>query len=284
MAKASEGKIARKEEEGIQTADSMPEFMKGEQGRGTEMVDPRDLELPRLKLLQDLSDEPKTFDGAKPGMLWHTVLERAVQLPVHITPVFVDTRYILWRPRHMGGGILARSDDGRRWSPKKGSEDEVVWRLASTVDASGLANWGSYDPRNPNSPPAATKIIAVVAVILEPEYREMSPVVIAHQRSQIKVARRLVTKIRMSRAPAYGQVHRVESVQDQNNEGQKFFNFRYTASGILQSKEDFDAMKEFYEKFLKSGIQIRDVEGMQGDVPDVAGAEEPEASDPKAKY
>ena len=62
--------------------------------------------------------------------------------------ILVDQRYILWRPRWEGGGILARADDGVHWSPAnasftvkpvKGVNKTAIWNTKRTVEESGLA-------------------------------------------------------------------------------------------------------------------------------------------------
>ena len=255
----------------------IPGFMEEDVSKGTEGLGTGDYEIPRIKLIQELSEEKNAYDDAEPGMLFHTVADVILAPPVKIIPVYTHKSFILWKPRHMGGGILARSDDGIHWNPPSGthrvkpSKDtpdlEVEWILKPTVLESGLSEWGSHNPMNPESPPAATEIYNVVVVFLD--YMEISPVVLPMQRSQIRVARKFVSKIKMQRAPSFGQVYEMNTFLDRNNMNQEFWNYTFKASGVLADETTYSAMKEWYEQFKASGVKVRDVEGLQDDIVDL---------------
>lgn len=252
-------------------ADFTPEWMKDMAGQGVEEVDVSDLEIPRLQLLQSLS--PEVVDGdEKPGVFYHSVLEEELGKDVLIIPVYTDVRYILWRPRHDGGGILARSDDGKHWSPPnatftvkpdKNSDRTVTWETKPTVQESGLDKWGSYDPNNENSQPAATKMYNIVAYL--PDHPELSPCVITLQRGAVRVAKKLMGKLKLATAPSFGQVYRMTSIKDNSGEGD-FFNYKFDKVGYVQDEELFNNLKDMYENFREMGVNIRDVESL-GDEP-----------------
>ena len=65
--------------------------------------------------------------------------------------------------------------------------------MAKTVAKSGLAEWGSYNPDESSSPPAATRMYN--AVVMIPDFLEFSPAVVTMQRAAIKVARKLLGKM-----------------------------------------------------------------------------------------
>ena len=90
-----------------------PAFMQEQFGG----LDPAELEMPRLKLLQAWSPELTKFDEAKQGEVWHGLIDTSFGSTVRICPIYIDKRFILWRPREAGGGILARADDGKHWAP-----------------------------------------------------------------------------------------------------------------------------------------------------------------------
>lgn len=255
-------------------AKDMPAYMEGHFGEGLERLGRGDFEVPRIQLLQAISPEVETFDAAEPGHFWHNMAEQDLGDELLIVPVFVDVRYILWRPRNEGGGILARADDGVHWSPpdaeyhvKLKSGKGVVWKTAKTVVESGLDAWGSSDPDDPGSQPAATLMYSIVCEL--PKLPELSPVVVTLQRSAIKVARKLLGKINLSRAPAYGMQFEMGSVTDQGAEG-PYKNFRFTLAGFVGhgetkevAKAQFQKYRETYKLFKETGFTIRDLESMQ---------------------
>ena len=252
----------------LTVAENTPDFMKQYAGQGTESVAASDVEIPRLQLLQSLSKEVTDGDE-KPGHFYHSVLEEAIGKNLNIIPIFTDIRYILWRPRHEGGGILARADDGVHWNPPhaefeikpyKDSNQKVTWRTAQTVQESGLDQWGSYDPDNSNSQPAATKMYNIVAYL--PDHPELSPCVITLQRGAVRQARKFMGKLKLSAAPSYGQIFTLSSYKENTGEGD-FFSYSFEKQGFVKDEGLFEHLREMYDNFAAKGLSIKDVEGLQ---------------------
>lgn len=66
--------------------------------------------IPRLQILQDLSPEIKEtkaeyVKGAKPGLILNQI-NRALDTEIIFTPARFAVRYIAWRPRSSGGGLV----------------------------------------------------------------------------------------------------------------------------------------------------------------------------------
>lgn len=263
--------VAKKEAKSteVAVATDTPEFMKGAAGKGTENLSSADVEIPRITLLHSLSRE--VMDGdEKPGVFYHTILEEAIGNKLRIVPVFVAIRYLLWRPRHEGGGILARADDGVHWDPPnqeftvkpiKGSNETTIWRTSDTVDKSGLANWGSSQPKDPNSQPAATKMYNIVCML--PDHPELSPCVLTLQRGAVKIAKKFIGKLKMSGAPSYGQIFEMGVFKDENDDGETFFNFNFKKLGYVKDEEAFKSYEDMYEMFASEGVKIQGEEELQ---------------------
>lgn len=248
----------------------LPAFMQEQIGLGTENLGAGDVEVPRVKLMQALSPELEEYGDLKQGEFFHTLAEAKLGKTVRITPIYTDQRFVLWRPRDSGGGILARADDGIHWSPPNGvyavdlkGGAKVVWRTAPTVAASGLDKWGSYNPADANSPPAATRMFNVVITL--PDYPDLPPAVLTLQRASIKVARRFLGKLKITRAPSFGLIFEMAATEDHNNAGQKFWNYSFKAAGMIQEKDEYDRNFEYYKYFKEQGVRIRDIEGTQDD-------------------
>ncbi len=250
---------------------AVPSFMGDMAGQGMERIASSDLEIPRIKLLQALSPELETHNETKQGQFWHTIAEVVMGSTLKFVPVYVDQSFILWRPRNQGGGILARAQDGIHWSPDHGEfavelpgKRAVTWKIAKTVAASGLAEWGTMDPSDPNSPPAATRMYNIVGIF--PDCApELSPTVITLQRSAITVARKFLGKLKISQAPSFGQLYTMEAVKDTNAQSQEYWSYKFTMAGFVESEERFNQYKAVYEGFKRMGLQIKDIEGLQPD-------------------
>ena len=250
---------------------NVPTFMKDKAGAGTEGIETRDMEMPRIKLVQGTDQELiAAHDGLKVGDFFHTLAEINLGDALDIVPIHISKRVVLWRPRPPidAGGILARADDAVHWQPankeftvkidKKGNT--VTWKTAKTVEESGLLEWGTYDPDDEGSQPAAT--LCHVFVCYMPKFPELSPAVLMMQRSAVKVARKLLGKINIigGQAPIYGQVYNMGSFLDTNSANQQFKNFTFTANGFVQDEALFERLEGLHEQFKKTGVQIKDLE------------------------
>lgn len=284
MADTPQKGVAVKEEDRglVQSFDSMPDFMRGDMGKGAENIDRADLEVPRLKLMQGLSPELDLFDNLKPGMFFHTANEFVFDKPILVVPIFTDKRYLLWNPRDNGGGILARADDAVHWQPantefkvkldKKDGGDEVTWKTADTVAASGLADWGSMNPKDTRSPPAATLMFNYLFAF--PEYPDLMPAVFSFQRTSVGVGRKLNTKVKTSRAPMFGTIFQLSSVDDSNAVSQKFKAPQITAMGLLKDSKLYAEYKKMHEAFSNTGLKIKDEDKLQDEGNEADGGDE----------
>jgi hypothetical protein len=266
--------VAKTEDFGNVT--NVPAFMREDVGMGKENIGREDIEVPRLKLMQGLSPELNDFNELRPGHFFHTAAEMIFDSAVLVVPVYMDRRYILWRPRDSGGGILARADDGIHWSPASGDftvqldksqgGKTVTWSLAKTVQQSGLANWGTMDPSDPNSPPAATLMYSFVLAF--PEHPDLMPAVLTFQRSSIKVGRRFNTKLKTVRTPLFGLQFELTSFEDSNSRGQSFHNISMRGAGLVEDEAAYNSYKNMHLSLKDQGLQIKDIEGLQDEDPE----------------
>ncbi len=178
-----------------------------------------------------------------------------------------------------GGGILARAPDGQNWQPSKGEftvkldkkdgGHTVTWKLAPTVQESGLANWGTHNPSDNNSPPAATLMYNFLMAF--PDYPDLMPAVLTFQRSSVKHGRKFMTKLMTVRTPLFGSVFRLQSVEDHNSANQNFFNMQMTGDGLVQDEALYHQYKELNLALSKSGLGIRDIDSLQEEPDTTAG-------------
>ena len=250
---------------------SVPAHLRKRAGQGTENLGAGDYEMPRLKLLQGLSEELQAYDGLRAGMFFHTMAEKPLGDKLTIVPLYISKRFVLWRPRPPidQGGILARADDGVHWSPaqgsftvkvEKGKSRTVTWELAPTVVESGLAEWGTYDPDDPNSQPAAT--LCYVYVVHLPEHPELSPVALFLQRTAVSAARKLAGKLKISGAPIYGCKFEMSSFLDERN-GNKFNNYRFASTGFVEDEDECAQYEAMWKGFKSTGVNVKDLESAQ---------------------
>src|SRR5579864_1007636 len=245
----------------------LPAFMQKHGGLGRLGVG--DVEMPRLKLLQASSPELTEFNNAKQGEFWHSLIDESFGSTVRICPVYIDRRFILWRPREAGGRILARADDGKHWKPadseftvKLKSGHEVKWRTARTVAASGLNKRGSYNPNDPNSPPAAARMYSIACSF--PDRQDLSPAVVTLQRKATKVATKLIGQLKVLRAPSFGVILEMASSRNKSRSGE-FYEYAFEIVGPVEDKAFYEDNFAQYRFFIEHGLKVKDLEGAQED-------------------
>jgi len=261
--------VAKKEDE-KSLATQLPDFMAGHERHGAETLDSDIVEVPRVKLLQALSPELEENEELRAGEWYHNVNDQGLGKEFNFIPCYVFKSIILWRPRNDGGGILARSFDGKTWDQPDQEFDvelkggtQVTWKTGKNVESSGLTKWGSENPSDPNSPPAATIMINVVAY--SPDYEEGSPFVITFQRSSFKIGKKLGGNLKMSAAPIYGRVFKISSKKVEGAEG-PYLEPRVLGVGLVQEAGVFARTSEIYESFKDQKItfDVGEEEDKQG--------------------
>lgn len=220
---------------------SVPAYLQQFQGKtGMNSMDSTDVVVPRVKLLQALSPELEAYPGkAKPGIFWHNVLDESLGENFEFIVVADKKKYILFAPREDGQGILARAEDGKTWNPQrgkfqvkmKGVKSLIEWDIKSPLVAeSGLTAFGTSNPEDPDSPPAATLIYEYLTIL--PERLDIGPVLMSCTRSQIRVAKRqLNSKLQMSKYPMQSMIFRAGIVKD-GTPGNEYYNYSFTAAGL----------------------------------------------------
>lgn len=268
------------------TSANLPAHMRDDVGMGKENIGQADMDIPRLKLMQGLSKELPLYDDLKSGDFFHTATEAIFDEPFRVVPIFMDKQYILWRPLEDGGGIMARASDGVHWAPSAGSfkvkldrkdgGGEVEWKLAHTVQESGLANWGTMNPRDTNSPPAATLMYNFLLAF--PDDPDQLPAVLTFQRSSIKIGRKFMTKLKTVRTPLFGSVFTLSSFVDHNSANKDFNNINIVGSGLVEDPDLYQMYKDLHLSLTNKGLNIRDIDTLQDD-PEAAAPGDDQSSD-----
>ena len=269
----------------------IPDYMKTDIGQhyGMEALDHSDMAIPRLKVIQGLSPEKEQFSFLKSGDYFHTAHEIVLDQPFLAVPILISKRYILWRPRNMGGGILARANDAKHWQPagtvfnvkldKNEGGTQVTWTTKTTVKESGLAEWGSSNPADDQSRPAATLMYNILLAF--PEQPELSPAILTLQRTGIKPAQKLHLKLASLDRPIFQSIVRFTSFLDHSGEND-FYNVNTELAGFLNTKrkwriddqeawmlgseELYKRYKALYEQVSETGLDVKDEESLQTDI------------------
>lgn len=257
------------EEDNAMAVTNLPSFME-EGDKGTEDLGSDDVQLPWLKLLQGTT--PGLHEkGLRQGNFFHSIIEEELDGDEGLDIVVIlalKPRYMLFNPLDQGGGILARAEDGVHWEPANHTfevkldkgKTTVHWRTANTVAASGLAKWGSTDPSDPKSPPAADLQYRYICVAKDRP--DLGAFMISLQRSGIKAAKHLNSLLKGCKAVSYGQVFHISSEWEDQGDTDKKFIWKFKRAGLVRSEDEYLAYQSMYEQFQDADVKIHDEESM----------------------
>lgn len=218
---------------------AVPAYLQDQKGSGLKGLDASDFVVPRVKLLQGTSPEVTAHENAKAGEFWLNVLDVPLGKILDFFPISNRKRYLLTPPLVAGNPktIFARADDAKTWVPPSGSwqvklkgrKEPVTWEITDAdVRKSGLAAFGTSDPDDPDSKPAATLFYDFL--IRLKDHPEFGPVLLSLARSQAKKGKDLNGKIELRNKPMQSQGFRAMPFGDTGPEGD-FFNLQFAMNG-----------------------------------------------------
>lgn len=235
---------------------------------GTEALDRDDVKTPRIVLLQALSPQIRSFPGvAIPGHFWHTGMNISLGNTFNFIPALVGKRVILFRPRDDNdGGILAFSRDAKTWQTGanqkfkvqiKNKEEPVIWETGKDVESSGLAEWGSMNPDDAHSPPAATLIYEYLCYLVDRP--ELSPCVLGVSKTGIPIAKNFNTSLLMiTRTGKPTACVKVRAFAEEQSSGSNHWT---VANFVLDqgwaSKEQYNAAKMLADQYADYQVEYQ---------------------------
>lgn len=219
-------------------------------------LDSSDLIIPRVKLLQGISPEVTEYNNAKAGEFWHTIGNELLGNELNVVPILVRKSFVLWAPRNDERGILARASDGVNWDPgfenlefevkPKNYPHKVKYNTGANVKASGLAEFGSSIPGDPQSAPAAS--LTYNWMFFFPEHPELSPAIVINTRSGVKAAKSLWSKIELRPVEPFYQQFIMKVTQEQSDDG-PYFGYSYVANGYVEDPDMAEQTAAMFNRF-----------------------------------
>lgn len=202
--------------------------------RGSEAVGTKDLQIPRVDLLQDLSpqikeDEDVYIPGAKPGLLYNTLTGEIYGDNCVFIPIFYAFVYNLWIDRKKGGGF-------RGSYPTEALAKAEIPRLAKEEELTE----GSYGV-------VETAINYVYVVKDDGTVEEAS---IAFARTKLAASRKLNSLVRLAGGARWRRAFTLKSAVKKNNKG-TFYVFDVEPIGYI-NEDMYKRASDAYDMFSKS--------------------------------
>ena len=249
MAKAPSTEIAAKSD----IDPNLPAYLQGANYKNEDNFDSSDVTIPRIKLLQGTSPEVTDFDNARIGDFWHSGMDMPLGQKFKFVVADRRKKYLLSAPLEDGRGILARCDDCVTWDrlgkwqvKQKNVKQPVTWEITDrNLIASGLTQWGTYNPDDEDSGPAATLFYDYLVFL--PDFPDLGPAVITLARASVRKAKKgLNDKISLHNnngRPMQSILFEASSVDDNSDSG-GFKNWQFTGAGFNMDEKLFNIARE----------------------------------------
>lgn len=265
----SENKNAVAKVEDVNTSLALPDYITGKEPMGLEALSSEDFNIPQLRLLHPINPEVQQYQGsAIPGEYWHTALMKSLGSKIPVVIAVARKRTIVWRPRNdQGGGILAVSNDSVNWDrggnqeftiQLKGVKNPVKWSTGANVKSSGLTNFGSSNPDDEQSAPAAVQYYEYIAYLPSSEHSGASPVVMRFHKTGLKTARDMNAYFLLQRQrgiPIYACKLELFIGTRPNPEGGEVFVPRFKPDGFVE-KSVFEKTQQMHKDYANIELNI----------------------------
>lgn len=220
----------------------VPEYVNTESNRGNANVNQEDLQIPRIKILQFISDEVKRgtesyIDGAQPGMFINTVTNELSE-KLYVINVDYDKRWNLWKTRTAGGGLLA--------SCKTAAEANEALALAAETDGIKLDDTARIEK--------TYEIVETpehACLLINPETGETSPAVIDMPSTKQKVSKKWNSVLAGMVGDRWAHVFELEATLETNKRNEDYYNYAFKDIGWA-SAELVAAGEAFWEGIQNS--------------------------------
>ena len=207
---------------------SVPAHVKEATGRGNENVTSDHLQTPRVKLLQQLSNEvdPNHEDyveGAMPGDFYNTVTNSLLGRALYIINLLFKEEFVVWRKLNKGGGLK-----GTFPSYKEATDFLTAENLL--VEDHDVVQTQSH-----------------TLLMKDPNTGEIvrTPFLMDFASSKLRVSREWNTQITQLGGDRFSSLWKLSSVQTQNRAAQKFYNLSVENQGWVLEEDNIFAKSAY---------------------------------------
>lgn len=213
-------------------------------GLGMEGADKASFAIPFISVLQGLSPQLETVDGAKPGLFINTITNELFK-EVLVVPCAYQRRFLRWAPREAGGGY-------------KGEYNPVDIETGKIVT---VAN----DKGQPTLEGDLLKDTRNHFVLMQTEAGTWQPALLSLSSTQIKKSKRwmsLIQGIEMRAAngkpfnpPSFSHVYRLKTCKEENSQG-SWWGVEISIEEPVGDAELYAKAKAFHASVASGDIEV----------------------------
>lgn len=223
------------------TNQEIPDYLKNSMNsnRGADEVSFNDCIIPRIEMIQSLSPAKNKqhalyIQGADEGNMFNSVTRELYGDNIDVTFVYFMTQYLLWKDRKKGGGLAFVGNTQQealdfKATLKDGEDYEIVQTSQHYV-----------------------LLVGINGVALE------NPITMALSmaKSKAKISKQINTILKMNGGDTFSRVYRLKSIQEQNKNGDYYYNFAFTPTHVrFPTEKEFKLSEEAYNS-AKSGKAV----------------------------
>ena len=247
MAKNQNTAVAVKDENTTALSTNVVLDFAADAGMGMEGVDKDSFAIPFIALLQGLSPQLETVDGARPGLFINTITDELFK-EVLVVPCAYQRRYLRWAPRSEGGGYKGE------YNP---IDIETGKILGVEKDADGrlrLEGDELKDTRNH-------------FVLMQSETGAWQPALLSLSSTQIKKSKRWMSRIqgielrtpegKPFNPPSFSHVYKLKAVKEENSKG-SWWGLDIELVEPVQDAETYARAKEFNKQVAAGEVKVQE--------------------------
>lgn len=218
---------------------ALPSFVNKEDNRGQDNITSQDLTLPRLRLIQYISDEIKKksdsyIEGAEAGMMLDSVSKELFS-EIYVIPAYYERKFNVWRTRDAGGGLVASCF----------SETDAREELVKACEAENIP---MDDQERVNRVFEIIDSPTHYCLRIDPTTGDTSPLIIDMPATKQKVSRNWNTEAKRKQGASFAHVWTIGSVEETNKRGEDYFNYTVKHMGFV-TEDLYKKAEEVYESF-----------------------------------
>lgn len=232
--------------EQTQNATALANMFVADAGKGTEEADKDSFAIPFLAVLQGLSPQLESVDGARPGMIINTITNELFK-ECHVIPCYYQRRFLRWAKREDGGGLKGEYSPAEVETGKiEGVERDVTGRY--TIDGDELKDTRSH------------------FVLFKNAAGIWSPALLSLSSTQIKKSKRWMSRIQgievrlpdgsTMNPPSFSHIYRVSTCKEENNKG-SWYGVNIELDGMVDDAALYQKARAFHDSVSKGEVEVQ---------------------------
>lgn len=215
-------------------------------GRGIEEADKDSYAIPFLAILQGLSPQIESVEGARPGMICNTITNELFK-SVLVIPCYYQRRFLRWASRENGGGLKGEYTPAEVESGKlEGVSRDGLGRLM--IEGDELKDTRSH------------------FVLFQSANGTWSPALLSLSSTQIKKSKRWMSRIQglevqlpdgsTINPPSFSHVYRLSTAKEENSKG-SWYGVNVDLVGAVQDAQLYQKARAFHASVAAGDVQTQ---------------------------